>query len=105
MRSTDYPKMSTLCCVRLSYNNYMSSHEETGRRYLLEFLYLFLANCFDMLAGWENEKVIRHELREMIANTWKDYLCCRDIRTFWHRLGRVFRVRFDCLYRLYSSYK
>lgn len=101
MRLHDYPMVSTLCCIRLAYNNYMLIHEEISRRYLLDFLYYFLAICFDMLAGWEDEKQIRRELRGMISNTWKEYMYCRETRTFRQRLGRIIRVRFDRLYRLY----
>lgn len=100
MNLSDFQMMSKVCCCRLAFNNIKSIQEETSHRYLLEFLYNTIAEVFDPLNRNRREegKEIRQEFREIIDNTWKEYLFCREIRTFWQRLVRILRVRFDRLY-------
>lgn len=92
MQSEDYPLVRILCRTRIEYLSLMSCKVEAGRRYLLEALYNSIVSWLELVNGNDNAKVVRHECREMIRNTWWDYLTCREIRSFQKRLNRILNI-------------
>ena len=99
--SPNYDIISKQCVIRILYNNYSNTLAKftSCYRYILEFLYSFMASLLESVQMNENLPLVRKECKEIVLHTWIDYLKCKEIRSFRKRLYRIFRIRFDSLYR------
>jgi len=103
--SQDYIVLSTWCSVDLLYDNYQSNKVSLGRRrhFILEPLYNCMAKLLDYVQGTDSLRKVREECKTIVHFTWKSYMRCSSIKTPIFRFKRLFRVRFDRLYRKYLN--
>lgn len=92
MQTEDYTYVSMLCRTRIEYAALMSCKNKIYRRFLLEGLYISIALLLERIKGNDHAEAVRCEFREIIGNTWWDYLRCREILTLKKRIRRIFRV-------------
>lgn len=103
--SMNYKTESTKFVTRIVYNNFKErKFNKIGRRYLLDFLYTFMAIWLQLARGTAEEEHVRHECKRITWRTGFSYLNCPGIYTIKKRLSRLIKIRYNKTYNSLFPY-
>lgn len=105
MHQLDYQLIRAKDDSRIYYNHLLNlpKNKLMYRRYLLEWLYFWMAEWVYLTLGTEHERETQLECRSMVKKTWKSYLWCKEINNYRRRVKRLLRVRFPKLAHVFIS--
>lgn len=98
--SANYKVESTKFVTRIIYNNILEyKFDKTGKRYLLDFLYTFMAIWQQLARGTDQEEIVGQECKRIAQRTGLSYLNCHGIATIKKRFSRVIKIRYYKYFR------
>lgn len=105
MRQSDYQLIRAQCEARIHYNHLVNLPKSLllYERYLLEWLYRWMAVWESITQGTKHEREVQSECITMVKRTWKSYLLCKEIGCFRKRLKKLVRVGLPGFSKVYYA--